>query len=793
MFRNNLKIALRNFLRRPGYTLINILGLTLGITTTLFILMYIAHENSFDIHHKKADRIYRLCSDIRETDDAFKWVSTQSPLGPQLKADYPEVEEYVRVIDNGQTKLEHQQQNFYTEKIYFVDSTLNSVFTFNYLFGDPQTALRNPNSLVLNRTLAEAIFGGINPVGKTIDFEERTYQVTGVFEDMPKNSHWIAEALASANTFETFPQATNWYGFHLSTYVLLKPNADAVAFAAKLPQIGEQFFKEFFGKSGIIIDYMLLPLLDIHLKSDFEGEPEPVGEIGFLYIFGAIGVFLLLLACINYMNLSTARATRRATEVGVRKVLGSNRIQLIQQFLSESLLFTIVSLGLSLVLVWLLLPIFNSTFSMVLNSSLLFNSTILFSIITMVGLVGLLGGSYPAFILSAFQPVEVLKGSKGNSTSNSNLRKVLVGVQFAVTLFMLIGTGVIYDQMNYLRDKDLGFNKEQIFTTFPDSDKYDIFKSKLLQHPQINDVGSSGVVLGDGVGKDVVELETETGEMNDYGVNHYPVGYDFFTTLGIEIVKGRNFSREISSDTVAAVMVNEAMVRRLGWTNPIGKKYRLAADSELPPKQIIGVVKDFHQESMYAPIAPLAFDLSPQNGAAHVKIAAGNPENVQAAIAFTETTFRELFPDERFEYKFLDETYFELYQADQIRAKIFTLFSTIMIFIACLGLLGLASFTAEQRTKEIGVRKILGAETSDIIYLLTRNFLVLVVLAALPAFVAAWFFANNWLNTFAYHTSMNYTLYFFAFFIVILLTLLTTGYFALKAARNNPIKALRYE
>ncbi|MFK7935581.1 MAG: ABC transporter permease, partial [Saprospiraceae bacterium] len=283
------------------------------------------------------------------------------------------------------------------------------------------------------------------------------------------------------------------------------------------------------------------------------------------------------------------------------------------------------------------------------------------------------------------------------------------------------------------------------------------------------------------------------GEMKDYGVDSYGVDYDFFPTLGIEIVEGRNFSREISSDTTLSVMVNEAMVKRLGWTNPIGKKYRMAQNADAPFKQVIGVVKDFHQESMYAPISALAFDLSPQNGAAHVQISASDAQGIQSAIAFTEKTFSRMFPEERFEYDFLDETYFQLYQADQVRARIFTLFSMIMIFIACLGLLGLASFTAEQRTKEIGVRKILGAQTTDIIYLLTRNFLVLVLLAALPAFIAAWFFADNWLGTFAYHADMNYTLYIGAFVIVLILTLFTTGYFALRAAQDNPIRALRYE
>ena len=800
MFRNYLTIALRNFRRQPGYTFLNIFGLTIGIAATLFILLYITEETRYDTHHERADRIFRISSDITEPDDHFRWAVTQDPLAPTLKAEYPEVEEYVRFIENGRTRFEHQDRFFFEQKVYIVDSTVCDVFTFDFIEGDPDKALIEPNSIVLNESVANRIFGSKSPLGELLTtISGREYKVTGVYKDMPNHSHIIAHAMISANTFPGVmnPSAGSWGSFNIYSYVLLRPDADATAFAAKLPEVIDKYVAVIFDQFDIKVKYELLPLKSIHLTSDYEGEPEPTGQLGFLYIFGAVALFLLLIACINYMNLSTARATKRAMEVGIRKVLGSERKQLIGQFLSESVLFTLIALVLSFLLVHLLLPAFNATFEVNLGRGLLWSTPVLLGALGIVVLAGILGGSYPAFYLSAFEPMKVLKGSLAKGTGNPSLRKVLVTVQFAITIFMLIGTGIIYDQMNFLRNKDLGFDKEHVMTFAiqgrPARDKYPVIREKLLQNPKITAVGTCSTTPGRGYSKNLCNAETNEGGMEQYGIDLYGVDYEFFPALGVEFVAGRNFSSEYGTDSTNAVLINEAMAQRFNWEDPIGKKFQLGTNDSLPYNLVVGVVKNFHQRSLYEPISPLLFYPRANNRNVHVRLNPQNPQELSQTIAAVEKEWRAVFPNTPFEFDFVDASFMELYQADQVRARIFTLFSALMILIACLGLLGLASFTAEQRTKEIGIRKVMGAQTTDIVYLLTRNFVFLVALATLPAFVAAWYFMSKWLDTFAYHAKMNFFLYGLAFFAVVIITILTTGYHALRAAQSNPVEALKWE
>lgn len=800
MIKNYLKLAWRNALRQPGYTSLNILGLTLGIASTLFILLYITEENRFDQYHEKKDRIFRVSTDITEPDDAFRWATTQTPLAPQLKADYSEVEEYVRFISNGRTQLQHKDRIFYEEDVFLVDTTVNDVFTFNFLRGEAANALKEPMSIALSRSAAERIFGDNDPMGEVLETTSgRGYTVTGIYEDMPRHSHLIANAMISSNSIPSLndPNAGNWGGFGIYSYVLLRDGIAPATFAAKLPEVIEKYVAVIFDEMNIKVKYELIGLTDIHLKSDFEGEPEPTGEIGFLYIFGAVALFILLIACINYMNLATARATKRATEVGVRKVLGSERKQLIAQFLSESLLFTLIAIVLSYILVLLLLPVFNLAFDMDLSRSLLFSTPVLLGALGVIILTGIIGGSYPAFYLSSFRPIAVLKGSLGRGGGNPRLRKALVSVQFAITIFMLIGTGIIYDQMNFLRQKDLGFDKENVVTLSlqgPEArEKYPTLREKLLQNPKVTAIGTASTTPGNGFGKNVMNVETSQGTMETFGIDLYSVDYEFFPTLGVELAEGRFFSPEYRTDSSQAVLVNESMVKRFGWSDPIGRRVQLGTNDTLPMLQVVGVVKDFHQLSLYDPIESLLFIPRANNSQMHIRISPQNPGEMTDILAFMRQQWLEVFPGQPLEYDFVDAAFMELYEADQIRARIFTLFSVLMILIACLGLLGLASFTAEQRTKEIGVRKVLGAKTSDIIYLLTRNFVFLVALATIPAFIAAWYFMSQWLETFSYHTSMNFWLYAAAFIIVALITVLATGYHALKAARSNPVRALKYE
>lgn len=800
MIQNYFKIAFRNFRLQPGYAVLNILGLTIGITVTLFILLFLTEETRFDSYHEKADRIYRISSDITEPDNHFRWAVTQNPLALQLKQDYPEVEEFARFIPNGRTRLEYKDRFFFEEKVFLADSTVCDVFSFEFIQGEGKTALQRPNSIALNESVAKRIFGNNNPMGEILKTPSgKEYKVTGVYKDMPRYSHLIADAMISANSIPDLmrPDAGSWGSFNIYSYVLLKAGADSDAFAAKLSDVIQKHVAVIFDKFNIKVKYELLPLKSIHLNSSFEAEAEPSGESGFLYIFGAVALFMLLIACINYMNLATARATRRAMEVGVRKVLGSERSQLIWQFLSESILFTTISLLLSFILAVLLLPVFNKSFDLTLSRDLFFSTPVLTGAVVVVLLAGVLGGSYPAFYLSAFEPIKVLKGTLARGAGNPALRKILVIVQFSITIFMLIGTGIIYDQMHYLRVKDLGFDKENILTFALEGqasrEKYDIIRQKLLQNPKITAIGTCSTTPGQGYGKNLINAENSEGRLEQYGVDLYGVDYDFFPTLGAKFAAGRNFSTEYKTDSTAAVLVNEAMVKRFGWKEPIGRKFQFGTNDTLPVFRVIGVVKDFHQRSLYEPITPLLFYPQKNNPIVHVRINPRNPAELGQTIGFVEKTWQEIFPNTPFDYDFVDASFMELYRADQIRARIFTLFSAMMILVACLGLLGLASFTAEQRTKEIGVRRVLGAATTDIVYLLTRNFVLLVLLATIPAFLIAWYFMQKWLETFAYHTDMNFGLYGAAFLLVVLLTLLTTGYHALKAAASNPVKSLRSE
>ncbi|MEL7122015.1 MAG: ABC transporter permease [Bacteroidota bacterium] len=799
MLKSNLLIALRNFVRRPGYTLLNIVGLTIGIASSLLILLYIYQESSFDKHHKKHDRIYRISSAITETDDAFKWSSSQTPLGPQLKADYPEVEEYVRLFPQGRQDFEYKDQTFFEERIYLADTTLFDVFTINLIKGD-QAALDEPNSIVINETFANKVFGNNNPIGEVLTIpDDRDYTVTGVFKDMPNNSHLIGNAFISANTFQQLsnPNAGSWGAFWIYNYVLLKEGADEQAFAAKLPEVIQNYVAVIFDDLNIQVKYELLPLTDIHLKSDFEGEPIAVGNINFLYIFGAVGIMMLLLACINYMNLSTASATKKGMEVGVRKVLGAERSQLITQFLSESVLFTLFAFVLSFVMVLLLIPLFNASFGTQLQRAALFQPQILLGAAGIIVFVGFAAGSYPAFFLSAFRPIRVLKGALSKASGNLTLRRVLVTTQFTITIFMLVGTGIIYDQMQYLRNKDLGFNKDNVMTFRLEGrqarDKYPVLREKLLQNPQVKTVGTSSTTPGEGFQKIIAGVEAADGTMKELGMDNYFIDFDFFPTMGMEILEGRYFDRQYGTDSTQAVLVNEAMVERMAWEEAIGKRLTFNGRDTVYEFRVIGVVKNFHQLSLYDPIESLVFRPAFNLDNVHIRVEANNQASLSSGIAAVERTWAEVFPDQPFEFGFVDSAFMELYEADQIRGRVFTLFSVLMILIACLGLLGLASFTTEQRTKEIGVRKVLGANSSDILILLTRNFLLLVLIGAIPAFIVAWYFMDLWLNTFHYHANMNFWLYGLALVIVAFLTFATTGYFALKAAANNPVKALRYE
>ncbi len=790
MLKNYLKVSVRHLLRQPGYAFLNILGLTLGITASLLIILYLFHEVSYDNYHSKADRIYRISSDIKEPDNAFRWAVTQFPLGQTVKNEFAEVDQYVRFIGQGRTRLIKGEDVFFEDETYMVDSTVFEVFDYDFIHGNPKTSLEGPNSIVLSETVAQKIFGSNNPVGEILKTDASSLEVTGVYRDVPPNSHIKPRAMVSASTIDR-NNTQNWGGFGIYTYVLLKEGASAEVVEAKLNDIIEQYVAVIFDQFDITVKYEMLNIQDIHLYSDFQGEPEPLGNIKYIYIFAAVALFLIIIACINYMNLATARSLKRALEVGIRKVMGAQRNMLIGQFMTESVLLSIISLTISILLLLVFVPLLNNQLQTSLAVANLLQIEVLGVILAIILLTGVLSGSYPAFYLSAFRPAAVLKGKTGKGGSKL-LRSSLVTVQFAVSIFMLVGTLVIYDQMQYLRSKDLGFDKEHVVRIVLDNqqarDKWPVLKSKLNQDPTFSSVATSSTVPGRGFSKNLMAVETNEGVMESYGVDFYAIDYDYLKTLDINIVEGRNISSQYVTDTASSVLVNEAMVRRLGWENPIGKKFQFDQDSTVF-HTVVGVVEDFHQRSLYDPIEALLFIPNLNNGNALIKI----DGNVTAGLTALERYWAEVNPNLPFEYSFLDEDFMELYESDQLRGRLFLGFSFIMIIISCLGLLGLASFIAEQRTKEVSIRKVLGANVVGLVALLIKDFLLLVVLGAVPAFGLAYYFMTDWLGSFEYHVDLNVMIFITVLLVIAGITVLTTGYHALKAATSNPANNLKFE
>ncbi len=797
MLKNYIKVAFRSLLRQPAYTALNIIGLTVGIACSLVILLYIFHETSFDKHHSKADQIFRLSTEITEPDNSFKWAVMTWRAAFTIKNENPEVIQATRlqsISGQGGRRFTLDQVDYFQENVYAADSTVFEMFDYDFIAGDPKTALEAPNSMVINESMAKKIFKDENPIGQTIQSggnRELNLQITGVYKDVPKSSHLIADALISWKTIFQGEDG-GWGSWGTYSYLLVNEGVTPESIQAKLDTTVAKYIDPIFEPIGIKVKMIPIPLKDIHLTSDFEGEPVAVGNIQYVRIFTAIAIFLIIIASINYMNLATARSAKRAMEVGLRKVMGAQRSGLIRQFLTESILITLISLVLSIIVVIAAVPAINNLVGMSLDIEALLNTNVILSVIGIVCITGFMGGSYPAFFLSSFQPAAVLKGG-GGKTGSKFLRKALVTLQFAISMFMLIGTLVIYMQMQYVRNKDLGFDKEQMmqidFRSRADVEKWNVLKNELLQNPNISGTGSSSTTPGNNYSKNIFSIETEEGPMDQIGLDNYRVDYDFFPTLGVDVVDGRNFSLEYPSDTSLAVMVNEAMVRRMNWSNPIGKKINLTGNDSLPAARVVGVVKDFHQQSLYDPITALMFIPSRINGSAIVKISG----DVNSTIDFIEAAWERTYPNTAFEYVFLDEQFMENYEADQIRGQLFLGFSGMTILIACLGLLGLASYTAEQRSKEISIRKVLGANTEGLMNLLIKDFVILILIAAVPACILGYYTMLEWLKNFQFHITPGFLTFSLVLFGTILITVLTTGFHARRAATANPAQKLRSE
>lgn len=793
MFKNLFKTAIRNIFKDFGYSSLNILGLTIGIASALFLIIYIADEVSYDRYHEKADRIYRVSSHITETDDDFTWIVAQIPFGPQVVQDYPEVEAFVRFIQFNRAVFKYEDKEFFEEDFVYTDTTVFDVFTYEFIKGNPKEALLEPNTIVLTEKIVSKYFGKEDPMGKTLVSGDEAYKVTGVIKNIPFNSHYRFDAMASRKSLPE--EMGSWGNFGVFTYLLLPEGLDYKEFEAKIKEMYANYMAEIFERIGITIEYVLEPITDIHLKSTSGSEPEPTGSIAYVIIFGIVALFLILIAAMNYMNLATARSTKRAREVGLRKVVGSHRESLIFQFLTESTVLTFISVLLSLVLLILLLPKFNDLAGKSFDLHVIYSPYVIVSLIGIIIVVGVFGGSYPAFYLSRFSPVSVMKGEITKGSSGSLFRKVLVVIQFTISVAMIVSTLVVFKQLNYLKTRDLGYDMKNVISLEMSNremrNKFPVLKQALLENPNVKYVSSTSSRIGEGSGKSLFNVETDDG-MQQRGINMAAVDHDFVETLGITMLKGRDFQEDMPSDTLLGVIVNETMAKRLNWTEALGKKVELQGRDgrDFLRATVVGLMKDYYQTGMYNEIETLMLIYQNNNRVIYAKL---KDDDVQGTIRYIESRWNEIFPDQPFEYSFLSERFNEQFGADEKRGFIFTLFTVLAILIACLGLYGLASYTVEQRTKEIGIRKVVGATEGTVVKLISKEFLILVSISILIAFPLAFFFIRDWLQQFVYRTNLGLFVFLLAGIITVTITFITIGFQAWKAANANPAESLRVE
>lgn len=805
MFRNYIKLTLRNLWRNKIFSIINILGLSLGIAICLLIMLFIRQEWSYDRFHKNADNIVRVIFKGTVNGQLMKEANVMPPTAQTLLEHFPEVQAatrlrrrsiILRLADNA-SKEDH---------FIYADTNFFRFFTFPLLEGNTGQVLQEPNTIVITRAIAHKYFGEADPIGKVLTTSDgrSNFRVTGVMQDMPVNSHFHFDLVASM-TGNPDAKSTSWMDSGFFTYLQLKPGTDYKELEAKLPHIvdeyiGPQFLASMgyslsdYRRQGNDVGLYLQPLTSIHLHSDLTPatELEPNGDIRYLYIFGAVAVFMLLIACINFMNLSTAGATKRAREVGVRKVLGSDRAGLIRQFLSESLVLTFISMIVAVVLLYVALPGFNHLTGKALHFSLLSDPYLLPGLLLFGLCTGLFAGSYPAFLLSSFTAARVLKGNTVVGKQGFTLRSGLVVFQFFVSITLIVSTVVVYRQLEYIQHKKLGYDKDQVLIiqdTYLLGAQQEAFYQNLLHDARVQSVSNS-TYLPAGVSNNNNFFVYTTEKTQQTKALRYYVDYNYIATMGMQMAMGRNFSQQFGTDSAAAIL-NETAVKALGLQgNPIGQLVNRSIEKSPGINQyhVIGVVKDFHFRSMHEAISPLIMTLSPLNGSLIVKI---RTSDVHGLVASLEQQWKAAHPPAPFVYSFLDDRFKETYNAELKTSRTLGIFACLTILVACLGLFGLATFTAEQRTKEIGVRKVMGANVPDIVALLSKDFLKLVLVANVLALPLAWYVMRLWLQDYAYHTSMNVWIFFAAAALAVLVALVAVGFQSIKAAMVNPVRSLR--
>jgi putative ABC transport system permease protein len=810
MLKNYFKIAWRNLTKYKFIAFVNLFGLTVGLTCCLLILAYILNELSYDRYNKDAGQVYRVTRTFYNGNGVktLELSTVAPPFGYYFPTDFPEIQKMTRLLNGGNVPFRYKDKLINEANVYFADENLFDVFTVKVLKGDPKTALTEPFTVMLTQETAKKYFGNENPINKVIRANNLfDVKVTGVYKDFPPNAHLHPNVLVSFNTLKDSAVygaenlRTNWGNNSFFTYIKLPENYDIKKMEARFPAFLDKHMAGQFGatKPSKATSLGLQKLTDIHLYSHTDYEAEPNGDIDRVYIFSAIALFILLIACINYMNLSTARSALRAKEIGIRKVAGAQKKELIIQFLSESVLMAWIAILLAFGLLYILLPLLNKISGEALSINILMRWEVLVPLVLSPFVVGGISGLYPAFFMSSFQPVKTLKGLFKVGGSNFSFRKILVVLQFTISIILIITTIVVFQQLHFVQKASLGYNKEHLlnlpyYTQL--NDQYESFRNTLLQNPNIKDIGRSSRIptgrLLDDMGASAPGSDSMVPVKAE--IRYVATDYDFIPTYGITMAAGRNFSRDYGTDT-SNFVINESAVKAIGWKSPqqaVGKDFKYG----FLTGHIIGVMKDFHFESLHQEIKPMIFIMPAVKGnnsfynAISVKISG---QNVSSALATLQQTWQKYLPDFPYQYTFLDENFSKLYAAEQKQETIFITFAFIAIFIACLGLFGLSAFAISQRVKEIGVRKVLGASTRTIVTLLSKEFLWLVLLAAIVAFPVAWYAMHQWLQGFAYRIHIQWWVFFLSAFAALLIALLTVGFQAMKAAMANPVKSLRTE
>lgn len=801
MFKNYLKIALRNLVRNKSYSFINIFGLAIGISCFILISLYVTHELSFDKFHENGDRIYRVVESYN-TDDEQNWYATTfSALATTLKNEFPVLRHVSHVYPTNGLVIAGENQKYQEDGIIYADSSFFEMFSFNLLSGDPSSVLDKPMSVVITPKIASKFFGKENPVGKSISFtgQRNTFEleITGVAEAPPSNSHiqfdyvFSYESLRSIRPWEF----NKWYYPPMYTYVELASNESLADLKAGFPAFQEKYV----GAEAHLRDLDLQTISEIRLFSDYQNELSSTSDISYIYLFSAIGIFILFIACINFMNLATAKSMKRSREVGMRKTLGAHRPQLIWQFLGEAFIITLISLLLAFLITELTLPYFNG----ISGKQLSLNTIDLINFIAggfgIVIIVSLVAGSYPAFYLSSFKPISVLKGSTdASNTSASFFRKGLVVFQFFISTGLIFGTFVVTQQLNYLQNERLGFNKEQvaIIPVREQSDQFNIksLKEEILRIPGVESATAVSGVPGISSGIHSFGVIPEDNSSDTLGVMTITSDHSFVETLQLNLLEGRDFSEAFSTDETQAFIINQTAAEKFGWDNPVGEELTLRFyTTDLVEKKgtVIGMVEDFQYHSLHSEIDPILIQVFSATFYHDYLAIRFTSDNLQTSLQEVEEKWSAFNPNRPFEYTFLDDTFDTMYRAEEQLSMIFNMFAIIAIAIACLGLFGLASYSTERRLKELGIRKVLGASVSDILSLLSKDFLKLVLFGFLISVPFAIFFMNKWLQNFADRIEINFALFFFVAVVSISVAIIAVSYQSIRAALMNPVDSLK--